>query len=107
MPKRKFQSGKTLLAASVDWATLAPRSKVFLTGEGEGRAAEVQARFATVQEDGRTVAEQCNDAARALTERMYDDFLKYQDVWLTFPKALNCLLDPELAPHFAWKVAAK
>ena len=85
-------------AAKEDWAVMCPSSRRFLTGEGENRPEAVQRRM------NAEVAEQCDAAAKRFFDRMHSDFMNYVGTWHSFPKAFNCLLDAELAPHFAFQV---
>jgi hypothetical protein len=98
MPRRKWEMEEQHLAASIEWAQMCPRSKSFLTGEGQHRDEAQQRRFTA------EVVGQCNTAATAFTERMQSDFATYTGTWHTCPKIFNCILDPQIAPHFCHKV---
>jgi hypothetical protein len=100
MPKRKWKVQEKLAAAKKDWATVCPSSKKFLTGEGHNRDEAVQRRM------GKEVTAQCEEAAQNFFFRMYSDVEEYFATWHSMPKAFNCLLDAELAPHFSHKVLA-
>jgi hypothetical protein len=99
MVKRKMVVEETLEAAVADWKSMAPRSKAFLTGEGYQRSEWQNAQAFTAE-----LKEQCEQAAVAFMGRLQSDFLNYKPTWHTCPKLLSCLLDQELAPHFAHKV---
>jgi hypothetical protein len=89
-----------LLAAAIEWAQMCPRSKRWLTGEGQQRVGAQQQRITS------EVVQQCNSAATAFCERMHTDFLNYKGTWHQFPKLIACILDPQLAPHFCHKVCS-
>ena len=89
-----------LLAAAIEWAQMCPRSKSWLTGEGQQRDEAQQRRFSA------DLVEECNTAAASFTERMHSDSMGYKDIWHQFPKLMACVLDPQIAPHFCHKVSS-
>ena len=91
------QSTRHAEEAAEDWTKMCPCSHRFLTGEGEGRLEPQQRRFTD------EVKQQCNGAATAFIKRMLSD-LQNHNKWHSFPRMFNCLLDPQIAPHFAHQV---
>ena len=99
MVKRKMVVGEVLERAVRDWSTLAPRSKRFLTGEGHERSDLLNSLAFPCE-----LKQQCEEAGETFMRQLQASFLKYKPTWMCFPKLMSCLLDPELAPHFAHKV---